>query len=311
MVIKINGSNSRFFFISSLILLISLIAIFESECASAKALVTEKLAINDVVTKEETGIPATYNLTVENPNDYSDSFKIYTLLDGRLTPTSSFSIPAYGQIIIPVSLLPFASLKEICGEGMCSIQYFLKAVKSGAKEDNLLLKVLPINKILEINIPESISRDDTLLIINITNKENINFGNVELTANSDFLKSEISRNLTLNPKSSEKIEIPLDVTKLKTASAGQYKIDLTFLINSFEYKINRTINLKEVTNIVTTQTKKFSFLGFTRLITKKNDGNSPKFVTIELTKTKLEHAFTSSDIAPSEEKSSGVSVVMK
>ncbi len=260
-------------------------------------LVIEKQVIHDVVTMEEISIPATYNFTIKNPNNYDDFFKMYTLFDAQFSPLSRISVPANLETSVIVTFLPKKTLKEDCGEGTCKVKYYLKAERSGVIEDYIPIRIFPLSKIIETNIPSSITREDKVLIFNVTNKENIDFGGIQFTLDSEF--SKIEKNITLGPESSEKIELQLDTEKLKVAEAGEYEVKLKFFINNeYEYVINKTIILEEFTSIKTEEKNKFSFFGFTKIITKKNEGNSPKLIMIEITKNKFEHAFTYSNIEP-------------
>ncbi|MCL6500727.1 MAG: hypothetical protein K6T16_01685 [Candidatus Pacearchaeota archaeon] len=292
----------------SLFLAVLLVSL--SSAQENKPLVIEKQVIHDVVTMENINIPAEYNFTVNNPNNFDDFFKIYTLLDAKLAPIKKYPIAAGLRTNFVVTLLPTESLKNKCGEGSCQVQYYLKADRSGVVEDTFSVRILPLDKIISINVPSSITRDDTMIIFNVTNKENINFREVQLTFDSEF--SKIEKKFTLGPKSSERVEMQLDTTKLKTAKFGDYDTKLKLFINNeYEYVIIQPITLQEFTSITTTEASKFSFFGFTRTITKKNEGNSAKLITIEIVKNRFEHAFTSSSIPATSVEASGALVTLK
>ncbi len=278
--------------------------------AQNNTLEIEKVPIYDVIVMENINIPATYNFTIKNPNNYDDFFKMYTLFDAQFSPLSKQSVPAGLETSFIVTLLPRESLREACGEGTCKIQYYLKADKTGVIEDTIPIRIFSIDKIIDANVPVSISREDTMLIFNITIKENINFGEIQFTFDSDF--SQIEETLSIDPESSQKIELQLDTEKLKIAEAGDYEVELKFFINNeYEHVVKRNITLEEFSSIKTDESSKFGFFGFTKIITKKNEGNSPKFVTIEISKNKFEHGFTSSNIEPTFREPSGILVLMK
>ncbi|UZE93552.1 MAG: hypothetical protein IB618_02120 [Candidatus Pacearchaeota archaeon] len=278
--------------------------------AQNNTLIIEKVAIYDVVTMEEVNIPAEYNVTIKNPNNYDDFFKIYTLLEASLGPASTQSVPAGLETTFTVILLPYDILKERCGEGTCKVQYYLKADRTGVIEDSFTIKILSLEKIISADVPTSIARDDSVLVFDVKNKENINLGEIQFTFESEFSTTE--QTFSLEPKSSQKIELELDTGKLKTSKAGDYEAELKFLINDeYEHVVKKIITLEEITSIKTDESSKFTFFGFTKTITKKNEGNSPKFVTIEIIKNKFEHGFTSSSIPPTSEEPSGAIVSMK
>jgi len=270
----------------------------------------EKIAIHDVVTMEEINIPATYVVIVKNPNNYDDFFKIYTLLEASLGPASTQSVPAGLETNFTARLLPNKILKERCGEGICKIQYYLKADRTGVIEDSFTIKILPLEKIINMNVPTSVTRDDSIIAFNITNKESIDLGEVKFMFSSDF--STIEQTINMSAKSSQLIELKLDTEKLKTSEAGDYEAELKFLINDeYEYVVQKTITLEEFSSIKTDESSKFGFFGSAKIITKKNEGNSPKFITIEIRKNKFEHGFTSSNIEPTSREASGMFVILK
>ncbi len=274
-----------------------------------KIMELKKETIYDVVTFEDIEIPAQYSLTVRNPNTYDDIFKIYTLLEADLKPEVSFQIEAGQEKTITVTLMPLEPLKERCKNRVCKIHYYFKAEKTGVIEDSFTIKIMSLEKIIRAKLPETISRDDSVLIFELNNWENINFGEIIFNFESDF--GAVTENLTLTPDSSYTIEVDLDQLKLKISEAGNYEVKLKFLIKGKEYIITKTLKLEEFSSIVTTESTKFSFFGFTKLITKKNEGNVPKFIQVDVAKSRFEQAFTSTNIEPTSKEASGLVVIMK
>ena len=298
------------FYIITFIALLSIVFLFSTTIIAAEDLEVEVVPIYDVVAMEEVNIPAKYVLTVKNSYSYDETCRIYTLLEADIQPEDSFSVLAGDEKSIDVSLLLLAPLKETCGEGRCSVHYYFKGETTGIFEKGFLVDVLPLERIINIKVPISITREDSLLIFNISNKKNIDLGEVKFTFNSDFATTE--KDLTLAPNASYKVELDLDPGELKTLKAGDYEVEFKFFINNeYEHIVKKIITLEEFTNIETTELTKFKFFGFTKTITKKNAGNTPKFITIEVIKNKFEHAFTSSDITPTSEKSSGAVMIMR
>lgn len=266
---------------------------------SAPAFEFEKAVINDVVAKE-LNIPAKFNLTIKNHNVYEDYFKIYSLVDLKILPVSSILIPAGQEITIEMEALPLRWLKE---KGMHSIEYYIKGEKSGQAKDSVLIKVLPLTEIISVNAPTLISRDDAKIIVEVINKENINLGEAQLFVWSDFFTS--TKTITLGPKSSQNITLDIQADKTKIAKAGTYKLRTTFFLNNeYNYTAESDIILQEYSNIATSESSKIGFFSITKTITKKNEGNIPKLATIDVVKSRLERAFSTFNIQPTEEKPS-------
>jgi len=276
-----------------------LLVVLTASVVNAASIEIKKTAIHDVVTLEETNIPAIYNLTIINSGS-DDLFHIYTLLEAKMLPIINFQVPGLKETTILVTVRPLKQLKEKCGIGLCSLEYYLKGEIAGAIVDSINVKIMPLNETLRIDFPRVISQDASIFVFNITNRRNIDLGQVILNFDSEF--SKIEENITIPADSSQKIELLLDVDALKAAEAGDYNVRLDFLIGGYNYVVEKNVNLQEYLNIVTTESYRLGFLGIKKIITRTNEGNAPQLVTIEITKNRFEQSFTSSNIKPTYEK---------
>lgn len=282
----------------SLFLVIS-IAFATAEKSNITAFTFEKIAITDVKAKE-LSIPAKFNLTITNHNIYDDYFKVYSLVDIKITPIAPFLIPATQTKTIELKALPLRWLNE---RGLHSIEYYIKGDKSGYKTDAVVIKVLPLSEILTAKVPATISRDDTKLTIEIINNENIDLGEAYISLDSNLFSA--NKTVTITPKSKQNITLDLNPTTLKVAKAGDYPLKVVFFLNNeYNHVIEFKITLQEYTSITTEESKRIKFFGFVKTITKKNDGNTPKLVTIEAVKSRFERIFSSFNIPPTTEKPS-------
>ncbi|MCX8194336.1 MAG: hypothetical protein N3G19_03185 [Candidatus Pacearchaeota archaeon] len=265
--------------------------------AEESAFKFEKKIINDVVAKE-LNVPAKFNLTIKNQNIYDDYFKIYSLVDLKILPLSPILIPAGQEKTIEMQALPLRWLKE---KGMHSIEYYIKGEKSGHAKDAVLIKVLPLSEIIIVNAPNSISRDDVKITVEVINKENIDLGEAWLFVWSDFFTS--TKIITLKPKSSQNVTLDIQTDKAKIAKAGTYKLRTTFFLNNeHNYTVESDIILQEYSNITTSESLRIGFFSIVKTITKKNGGNVPRLVTVDVIKSRLERAFSTFNIQPTEEK---------
>lgn len=259
----------------------------------------KKTAINDVVAKE-LNVPAKFNLTITNHNIYDDYFQVYSLVDLKISPITSFLIPAGQQKTIEMKALPSGWLKN---KGTYSVEYYIKSEKSGYLTDTVIIKVLPLSEILTIKMPSSITRDDNKIEITIINDENIDLGETQLFLNSDIFSA--TKNITIAPKSSQTVALDLDSNEIKLKKAGTYEVKTTLFLNKeYNYTTESDIKLEEFSSITTTESSKFGFFSFVKTITKKNNGNVPKLVSIEITKSRFERFFSSFNVQPTSEKAS-------
>jgi hypothetical protein len=251
----------------------------------------EKNAINDVIAAENISIPASYYLTVHNTNNFNESFRIYSILNMELEPKDPFMVEAGKEATILVKMLPSSKVKERCGLRECSIQYYIRGEQSDAVADALDIKIVPIDKIINADTQAAITHESKVLLINVTNKENINLEKISLNVEGSFCGA--AKNISLAPKSSTTVIVDIDQSKLKALEAGNYTIKLTFLANNeYSYTVEKQVKLEEFSSITTTESLRVSFLGYTKTITKKNEGNAPELVTIEVKQNKFENTFT-------------------
>ncbi|MEM1535693.1 MAG: hypothetical protein QXQ82_00685 [Candidatus Pacearchaeota archaeon] len=245
--------------------------------------------ITDVVAIELT-IPAKYNVTIKNDASRARNFSIYTLVDLQLKPEFVFVEANSEKSFVLEALPPKRS------EGSKKYNFYVRAEETPFTqpiESSLIMKILPLDKILIIDLPSELARDDKLLILNLKNKENINLGTFSFSLVSELFNFSSETSLQ---KEAKNFSIPIDLTN---KHAGTYNITFNaFLNNEYNYKKIIAVTLKEVSNIIETKTKKWHFFGYTNIITKKNEGNVRKVVTIELPISTLENAFTSYNIQP-------------
>ena len=264
----------------------------------------EKKAIHNVVTLENITIPASYEFTITNKNDFDDTFRIYTLLAVTITP-SQVEIDANSKKTFTLYVLPSEKVKEKC-RGVCAIKYYIRNSED-VITDILRLEVLPLSSIISVELPESVKRDDKTVSIVIKNEKNIDLGNVFVSIDSKLFKG--SKQISLKPRSS--VTVILETSdEIGNLESGTYNVSFDFLIGNYTYSVTKNIELERYTKIVTTETKHFGFLGFTTTITKTNVGNAPEKVRIEVKKTRFQNAFTGYSIATSNIKVNGNVVVL-
>lgn len=286
------------------LIVLCIAAIFLTVSAAADesnitAFTFEKTTITDVVAKE-LSIPARFNFTLVNHNIYEDYFHVYSLVDLKITPITPIYINATETKNFVLGALPLRWLKE---KGMHSVEYYIKGDRSGYKTDTVLVKVLPLSEILTVNAPATITRDDTKMVIDIINNENIDLGEAQVSLGSELFSA--SKNITIAPKSKQNITLDLNPTTIKVAKAGEYPLKVIFFLNKeYNHTVESKMTLLEYTNIATEESSQFRFFGFKKTITKKNEGNTPKLVTTEIVKSRFERAFSSFNVPPTTEKPS-------
>ncbi|MCS7134614.1 MAG: hypothetical protein NZ889_02030 [Candidatus Pacearchaeota archaeon] len=244
--------------------------------------------INDVVAIE-LNVPARYNVTIKNDLNSGQNFSIYSLVDLELRPEQIF-VEANSEKSFILEALPKKRT-----EGYKKYDFYVRSEANYMvlAESSIIMKVLPLEKILSIDIPTELSRDDKTIILNLKNKENIRLV-FPFTINSELF--DFSSEATLE-KETKNFSIQVDLSK---KHAGTYDIFFTARFQEYSFKKTIPVVLQEVSKIIEFKEKRWHFFGYTNIITKKNDGNARKVITIELPLSRIENAFTSFNIQPSE-----------
>jgi hypothetical protein len=254
--------------------------------------IKEKNVINRVIATE-LDIPAEFELKIRNNQLNADNFEIYSLLDVIITPLGTFLIESSTIKTIKVTVMP--RLKQV---GKFGINYYIKGENAGpeqAIQDKFIIDVRNFSDIARITIPKIIDREETKLVFEISNPENIDFGRGKVIVESEFFDFE--QEIDLSPGTSQKIEI--DLKNLHELDAGAYTIEFKFYLEDYDEVIaERDVKLVEVIKITESDFKRIGLLSYTRNIIKKNDGNVEQHVRLELSQFILEKVFSRYDIEP-------------
>jgi hypothetical protein len=282
---------------SSLILFLAVILV-AVPFASAGIELSEK-AVNPVIVKE-LSLPASYDITIANDNDYSDSFMIDTLLDINITPKEKTDILSNSEKTVSINLYPSPEMRSI-QSGNVAITYYVKGDKSAVKEGTMDLKFVSMANLISIQMPASISKDAENLNVNIKLTEPMTLDS-KLTVVSEI--GSYTKQLSLTENGADLI-IPLKADK---PNAGTYEVKFTFEVAGSEYTESKDIVLESV--ITTQEGKEESgwFLNKEVVMTKENTGNSVTGITISLEKSLVSGLFTTFDTKPTAIKKSGSTV---
>jgi hypothetical protein len=275
----------------SLILSVFIISLCVLTIVQAADFTISKQAVNDVVAIELT-IPARYDVTINNMGT-DKGFEFVSIIDTTILPKDSGIIPSGKSATVPVTVLPLNRVRY-----NFNFEYFVRDNFGNSVKDSMFVKILPIAEILSVEMPKEVARDDTLLPVRIINKENIDLGDVEIIADSDaFMASTI---IAIPANTAVTANIPLSGSKIKTSEAGTYSIKMILFLNKeYNYTISDNITLKEFSSILPQDSIKRSFFGYTKTLTRINNGNIKQIVTIELPYANfIEKTFTHFDIIP-------------
>ena len=158
--------------------------------------------------------PAIFDFVIDNKGS-AEKFQIYSLVGVSILPEGFFELPS-GETKMEIRATPNQKLREI--GGFLSVEYQIYGQKSGIFKDELLIKVVPLEKAVVIKKVQ-LSPDDSEAKVTIENKENTHLENVKINLKSVFFEKQETISLTPHQQITLQIPITKDTKKIV---AGPY-----------------------------------------------------------------------------------------
>lgn len=251
----------------------------------------EKESISDTIIPEINNA-AVYKFILTNLGE-SDSFHIYSLVG------ANFNIPDGINLESGESQSKIANITlnkdRLDIPGVFNFVYKIAGNKTGIKEDTMALKVMPLDKSMEIN-SYNLHIDSEKAIIYVKNLGGYNFKSIKTNFKSAFF--DFDRTFSLDKYDKKEFEIPINKDEMKKLVAGDYIITAKIEVlgisknieNSFKFTEKAEITTKEYSSGIITRKK---------VVEKINEGNLPFVVQINIKKNALTRLFTNFNIEPS------------
>jgi len=264
--------------------------------SSVLAFSVQKTDVSSVIVKEAAN-PAIYNFTITT--GYSGSAELYSIVGIDLLPRGAFEVSA-GVNNIEVRAFPADKYREQMGNFV--VEYYLKGSEPLFK-DNIAFRVVSIKDVLKVN-PSNLHPDDSFLNLSITNSENVNLENIDVTLDSEFFTT--SKKMTIKPYETISIILPVDKTKTAKLTAGRYMVSAKIETENSKIKLDGIINYleKQGTSLVKSSE---GYIIRKTIVTKKNEGNTIVQDNITLNKDAISRLFTSFSVSPSKVVRKGLS----
>lgn len=272
------------------VLLAILLILVSLNIVSAIDLEIEKKVISEVIIAE-LDEPATFWFTIKNLGQ-TDRFELYSLVDVEMEPKSAFRIESGQFKKIKVEVKAGNSVKR--SPGYFNFVYKIKGSGTEKQEDTLRIKITNLEEAIEIEA-ESINPESEKATINIKNKEDFNFGDIEAEFSSVFF--DFKETFSLNALEEKSFSVDLGKDKLKTLMAGPYILDTKIKIGEVEKTMGSTIDFLEKEGISTKGSKK-GFLIVKEEIEKINEGNLPTLTEVTVERSMISSLFTTLTPSP-------------
>ncbi len=261
--------------------------------ASVLAFSVEKVDKGSVIIAELQN-PAMYDFSITTGSS-AGSAELYSLVGVEFSPKGAFDLPT-GTKTIEVRAYP--SDEYLAHPGNYIIEYYLRG-NDPLYKDTLSFRVTSLKDTLSIS-PSNLRHDDLFLNLTITNVENTNIDNAELTFESEFFTT--SKKISLKPFESISLSLPIDKSKSSKLTAGKYVLTAKIALEDAKVKSEGIINyLEQQGTSITKNTE--GFLVRKTTIVKKNEGNTVIQDSITLSKNIISRLFTLSSSTPSTTRS--------
>jgi len=279
------------------VILLVFITIISMNLISAINLDVDIIPISNIIITdlEEPGV---FDLSITN-NGESDSFELYSLIGVDLTPETSFYIASGETNKIRIQAMPQKTIKS--KKGYITFEYKIKNSINEVQEERLTLNIIGLDEIVSI-IPENINPKTEEIIINIENKVNLDFNDLNIKLVSAFFEYESE--LPLKKLETKQLKIPINQDQSKILIAGDYLLNIKIKTNEKTANIESIIKFLEQEDIDSQETHE-GFIIRRQEITKNNLGNTKKTVTITVQRNLFSYLFTTININPTSTKVSG------
>ena len=263
--------------------------------ANVSAIIVEEVPISEVIVPS-LNQPATIQLVIDNVTE--GDYMIYTLTSVKIFPEEKVHL-VNGRNVVEITIEQTTNLKV---DGLYRFQYFIQKDSGEKHEDNMLVKVLKLEDILEIS--SDVNRpEENFVKFYVKNKENVTLENLKAEFSTEFFS--IEENFSIEPMEKKEFEIEVEENQLKIIEAGGYILNAKIDTPSGEKEISGKIYLGEKEGIET-QEDEVGFIIKTTTINKINIGNTKQIVQIRVKKNFFNRFFTSFNVEPTSIEGNGL-----
>ncbi|HUW43957.1 MAG TPA: hypothetical protein VMV95_03295 [Bacillota bacterium] len=196
----------------------------------------------------------------------SSNFEFFNLLGFLMSPEKVY-IGKEKTEEVSLELVSLASIEE---RGFYTITYYIKADDASQTSETLTFKIVDLQDALLVG-SEDMDPESESIEIFIKNRENFDFGNIDVNFSSSFFA--IEKSFSLGPEETKTFSVQLNSEDFSELIAGFYTLTAKVNIEGKEADVEGVIEFVEK-NILTTTKKDFGFLIVTKIIEKENTGNT-------------------------------------
>ena len=228
--------------------------------------------------------PAIFNLRITNL-EASENFEFFNLGGFNMVPKKTPRIKEGESEEIELKVYPREDLSII---GFYTLPYSLKGIGAEISNHELNLKIVDIEEVFDIGV-ENFDESSNEIRLFIRNKENFDFENITVEFSSAFFNTK--EQLSLGAKERESFNLQLNREDFNKLSAGFYTMKAEIEVEDQKVELEGTIKFEEIKDLQS-ETKSYGFFINTKIIEKKNKGNSIENTQVSIDKNIISRLFT-------------------
>ncbi len=247
----------------------------------------------------DVGQPATFNLEIKN-NGPTGEFKVYNLLGFTNSP-ETIKISQGETKDIEFKIYPRSDLSY---RGFYTMDIYFQDGMEKSQSEKIKFEVISLGEAFEIGSAD-ISPEASSANIYVKNKKDFNFEEINGKFSSSFFKFE--KDFSLMPKERKEFNVKLDQEEVDKLLAGTYPLNAQITVEDQTADVEGVMNFVEQ-DILTTTSKEYGLFVSTKVISKKNDGNTVTVADTRLDKNIITRLFTSFSPEPTNVQREGLKV---
>ncbi len=235
---------------------------------------------------------AQFNLIITNLGE-NDSFEVYTLVgNAELLPKSFFSIGKGETKTILLTVILAEKARKNYGD--YTFAFNIRGPNSGIMEEKLTVKLARFKESFKVTT-QDISLDSRESVIILENIQNYTFENVNVDITSTLFTH--SQEVSLKPYETMQIKVPLNKEKILGMTAGNYLATIKLSKESASEIYEGNIKYLERKGTAT-KDEGAGFFVISRVIEKRNEGNTIVAEEITIKKDIISRLFTTFSKVP-------------
>lgn len=239
----------------------------------------------DEVMIAESGQATIFDLQITNLGS-ANNFEFYNLLGFSMFPVGTVPIAQYETKEVALEISPLGPISE---RGFYTFNYFIRGADGSELEEELTFRIIDIEDAFLVGSGE-VEIESNEIEIFIQNKVNSDFGDVDIEFSSPFFN--IEKSFSIGPKEINNFTVQLNNEDFRDLMAGFYTLRADIDINGEISRVEGVIKFVEK-DFVTTTKKDYGFLINTKVIEKKNEGNTLEYSETVIKKNIISRLFTS------------------